>query len=202
MAPVELISFAGRKAHRHKSLHWNTRPFVPPNLHKAMHAVVGAVISLPAQLLKQPLGRSPLAMRQLGFLLQYAGQNRDPFAQLRHRLHQTLILELGLLSADHLAHRGARYRQQPHDLLDRTPLLEIGASYLANQIHANHPPIASKAATAQGRKLPHVQKRGLELEAKTALQGVTIASEFTICDRICAQPCISSFRSTDQGSLE
>ena len=107
-----------------------------------MHAVVGAVVAAPAQLLEQALGRATLPPRQLGFLLKNLGQNLDPLAQLGRRLHAALILELGRLTADDLAHRRARHRQRPHDLLDRTSLLEIGATYLANLVHANHPPKA------------------------------------------------------------
>jgi hypothetical protein len=36
-------------------------------------------------------------------------------------------------------HRRARYRQRPYDLLDGAVLLKIGASYLPDLVHANHP---------------------------------------------------------------
>ena len=111
VAPVELVRLAGRKAHRHERLRRNPCPFVPPRLDEPVHAVVGAVIAAPTQLLEQPLGRSPLPPRQLGFLLQDLGQNLDPLAQLRRRLHAALVLELRRLAADHLAHRRARHRQ-------------------------------------------------------------------------------------------
>lgn len=52
VAPVELISFTRRKAHRHECLDRNPRPFIPPSLDKSMHAIVGAVIAGPAQLLE------------------------------------------------------------------------------------------------------------------------------------------------------
>ena len=100
-------------------------------LHEPVHAVVRAVIAAPAQLLEQTLRRAAFPPRQLGFLLQDLGQNLDPLAQLRRRLHAALVLELGRLAADHLAHRRARHRQRPHDLLDRTMLLEIGPPDLA-----------------------------------------------------------------------
>jgi hypothetical protein len=104
-----------------------------------MHAVVRAGVATPAQLLEQPLGRAPLPLRQLGFLLQDLRQNLNPVAKLRRRLNSSLVLELGLVATDDLAHRRARYRQRPHDLLDGAMLLKIGASYLANLVHANHP---------------------------------------------------------------
>jgi len=64
------------------------------------------------------------------------------------RLDVTLVLELGRLAADHLAHRRARHRQPPHDLLDRPVLLEIRAPYLPDQVHANHPPSPSQPTPA------------------------------------------------------
>ena len=65
----------------------NSGAFVAPSLDEPMHAVVGAVISAPAQLLEQPLGRAALPLRQLGFLLQDLRQNLDPVAKLRRRLN-------------------------------------------------------------------------------------------------------------------
>jgi hypothetical protein len=47
-----------------------------------MHAVVGAVISAPTQLLKQPLGRAAFPLRQLRFLLQNLRQSLNPIAEL------------------------------------------------------------------------------------------------------------------------
>src|SRR5258708_2910788 len=44
-------------AHRHIGMDRNAGSFVAPSLDEPMHAVVGAVISAPTQLLKQPLGR-------------------------------------------------------------------------------------------------------------------------------------------------
>ena len=46
------------------------------------------------------------------------GQNIDPLAELRSRLHSALILELRLVAPNDLAHRRPRHRQRPHDLLD------------------------------------------------------------------------------------
>ena len=140
MAPVELVRLARGKAHRHERLGRNPCPFVPPGLHEPVHAIVRTVIAAPAQLLEQPLRRAAFPPRQLRFLLQDLGQNLDPLAQLRRGLHTTLVLELGRLAADHLAHRRARHRQRPHDLLDRPMLIEIGPPYLPDNVHANHPP--------------------------------------------------------------
>ena len=146
-----------------------------------MHAVVRAVIAAPAQLLEQPLRRPALPPRQISFLLQDLGQNLDPFAQLRRRLDTALVLELGRLTADHLAHRRARYRQRSHDLLDRPVMLKIRAPYLANHVHANHPQKPFPADTRQKEGDADTQRqRGSQLDAKTAPQGVTIAREFTV----------------------
>ena len=139
VAPVELVRFARGKAHRHKCLGWNPGPFVPPAPDEPVHAVVRTLIAAPAQLLEQPLGRAALPPRQLGFPLQDLGQNLDPLAQLRRRLHATLILELSRPAADYLAHRRPRHRQHSHDLLDRTMLIEIGPPDLPDNVHANHP---------------------------------------------------------------
>ena len=139
VAPVELIRLARRKAHRHKRLRRNPRSFVPPRLDEPVHAVVRAVIAAPAQLLEQPLRRPPLTPRQLGFLLKHLAQNRDPLAELRHRLHAAFVFELGLLAADHPCAPSPAIPQAPHDLLDRQTLLKIGATDLADQVHADHP---------------------------------------------------------------
>ena len=78
VAPVELVSLARGKAHRHERLGRNPCPFVPPRLDEPVHAIVRAVIAAPAQLLEQTLRRAPLPPRQLRFLLQDLGQNRRP----------------------------------------------------------------------------------------------------------------------------
>ena len=131
----------------------NPGAFVAPSLGKPMHAVVGAVISAPAQFLEQPLGRAALPLRQLGFLLQDLRQSLDPLAELGRGLHPALVLELGLVPADDLAHRRARNRKRPYDLLDRPALLEISASNLADLVHANHPhqPFPADQGQKEGR---------------------------------------------------
>src|SRR5258708_1280954 len=60
-----------------------------------MHAVVGAVISAPAQFFKQTLGRAALPLRQLGFLLDDLRQNLDPVAKLRRGLNSPRRLQEG-----------------------------------------------------------------------------------------------------------
>ena len=47
VAPVELVGFPRRKAHRHIGMSRNPGTFVTPGLDEAMHAVVRAVISAP-----------------------------------------------------------------------------------------------------------------------------------------------------------
>ncbi len=76
VAPVELVGFPGREAHRHIGMDRNPSVFITPSLNEPMHAVVGTVISAPALLLEQPLGRAALPLRQLGFLLDDLRQNR------------------------------------------------------------------------------------------------------------------------------
>jgi hypothetical protein len=128
MAPVELICLAWREAQRNISLDRNPRLLSPPSLGKPMHAIVRTVIAAPAQLFEQALRRAAFPPRQLGFLFQNLGQNADPLAKLRRRLHVAFILELRRLATDHLAHRRTRYRQPPHDLFDRSMLLKIRSS--------------------------------------------------------------------------
>ena len=139
VAPVELIRFPGRKAHRHIGLGRNSGALVAPSLDEAMYAVVGAVIAASAQLLEQALCRTAFPPRKMNFLLQNLDQNRDPFAKLGRRLNFALVFVLGLVATHDLAHRPARHRQGAHDLIDRTVLLKIGAAYLADQVHADHP---------------------------------------------------------------
>src|SRR5476649_2205666 len=134
--------------------------FVAPSLHKPMHAVVGTVISAPTKFLEQALGRAALPLRQLGFLLDDLRQNLDPVAKLRRGLNSPRVLELSLVAADDFAHRRARYRQGAHDLLDRAVLLKIGASYLADQVHANHPPSPSRPGRPKERMLTEDVREG------------------------------------------
>ena len=136
----------------------NADSLITPGLHKAMHVVVRPTISLSAQFFEQSLGRAAFAAGELGFCLQYPFENIKPFAQLRHRLHRTLICELGLLTADDLAHRRARFRKEPNDLLDRAVSLKIGTSYLANQIPGNHALVLFRSTKGQRKRtLPHDQ---------------------------------------------
>ena len=139
VAPVELVGFPGREAHRHKGVRRNPGAFVAPALGEPMHAVMRAVISAPAQFLEKPLGRATFPSWQLGFLLQNLRQNLDPLAELRRRLNLPRVIELRLVAPNDLAHRRARHRKRAHDLLDRPLLLEIGAPNLADLVHANHP---------------------------------------------------------------
>src|SRR5260221_12654449 len=159
VAPVELVGFPGREAHRHVGMDRNPDAFVAPGLDEPMHAVVGAVISAPTQLLEQPLGRAALPLRQIGFLLQDLRQHLHPVAKLRRGLNFAHIFEIGLVAADDLAHRRARHRQRPHDLFDGATLLKIGATYLADQVHANHRHKPSRPIGPKGRMLTqHVRR--------------------------------------------
>ena len=171
VAPVELISFARGKAHRHERLRRNPCPFVPPRLDEPMHAVVRSVIAAPTQLLEQPLRRPPLAPWQLRFLLKHLAENRDPLTELRHRLHAAFVFELGLLAADHPPHRRPRYRKPSHDLLDRQTLLKIGTTDPADQVHTNHPRTPSPATSGQREGIVTERQRGSELDAKLPLRG-------------------------------
>jgi hypothetical protein len=58
-------------------------------------------------------------------------------------------------------------------------LLEIGAPYLADLVHANHPISPSQPTEAKGEDADTQRQRGSLLDAKIAPQGVIIASEFT-----------------------
>src|SRR5271154_1021630 len=172
VTPVELVRLARGKAHRYERLGRNPCPLVPPDLHEPMHAVVGAIIAAPAQLLEQALRRPTLAPGQFRFLLQDLGQNLDPLAKLRRRLHAALVLEHRLLPADHPANRRPRHPKRTHDLLDGPVLLEMGAPNLADLVHANHPPKPFPAA--QGSKegtLAHSYRGGQAWTRKSPLRG-------------------------------
>src|SRR5882762_3377779 len=93
--PVELVGLPRREAHRHIGMDRNAGSFVAPSLDEPMHAVVGAVISAPTQLLKQPLGRTAFPLRQLRFLLQNLRQSLNPIAEFGRGLNPALVLELG-----------------------------------------------------------------------------------------------------------
>src|SRR5580704_5505259 len=120
-----------------------------------MHAVVRAVISAPTKLFEQPLRRTALPLRQLGFRLENLRQRIDPNAKLRRRLNVPSVFELGSEASDHLANRRPRHRKRPHDLLDRETLFEIGAPYLPDLVHAKHPHPSFPADQAQRRTLTH-----------------------------------------------
>jgi hypothetical protein len=83
----------------------NPGVFIAPSLNEPMHTVVGTVISAPAQLLEQPLGRAALPLRQLGFLLDDLRQNLDPVAKLGRGLNSPNVLELRRMASDDLAYR-------------------------------------------------------------------------------------------------
>src|ERR1700682_6737396 len=138
----------------------NAGVFIAQSLDEPMHAVVGAVISAPAQFLEQALGRAALPLRQLGFLLDDLRQILDPVAKLRRGLDFPRVFELSLVAANDLAHRRARYQQRAHDLLDGALLLKIGTSYLANQVHANHPPSPSRPTRPKERMLTEDVRKG------------------------------------------
>ena len=75
-----------------------------------------------------------------------------------------------------LAHRRARYRQRPHDLLDGTMLLKIGASNLADLLHANHPQSPSRPSRAKGKDADTTRQKGSELDAKIPLRGSLLSA--------------------------
>ena len=105
VAPVELVGFPRREAHRHIGMHRNPDAFIAPSFDEPMHTVVGAVIAAPPQLLEQSLRRPAFPLRQLGFVLQNLRQNLDPIAKLGRGLNPALVFELGLLATHDLAHR-------------------------------------------------------------------------------------------------
>ena len=151
VAPIVLVRFARRKAHRHIGLCRCPSPFAAPGFGIAVHAVVRAVIAATPQRLEQALRRAPLTPRQLGFSLQDLDQILDPRPQLGRWLRspRRISERRRLRAPDDFADRRPRNRQRPHDLLDRTPLLEIGTAYLANQVHAYHPQKTFPAANRQ-----------------------------------------------------
>jgi hypothetical protein len=149
VAPVELKGFAGRESQRHKRMRRSPGALVTPSLGEAMHAVVRAVVAAPAQFLEQTLRRPALPSGEIALLLQDLRQDIDPRAELRHGLHATLILELGLVAPNDLAHCRPRDRQRPHDLLDRKTLLKIRAPNIAEHVHGHHPPKPFPATRGQ-----------------------------------------------------
>ncbi len=180
VAPVELVGFPGREAHRHIGMHRNSGAFVAPSLDEPMHAVVGAVISAPAQLLEQPLGRAALPLRQLGFLLDDLRQNLDPVAKLGRGLNAPRVLELSLVAADDLAHRRARYRQRAYDLLDRSAAAQNRRVVSGRSGPRQSSPQALPGPSGpKGRTLTHTSGGGRNWTRKAAPQGVIIACEFT-----------------------
>ena len=192
VAPVELVGLSRRKAHRHIGLRRNPRAFVAPGLDEPVHAVVGAVIAASAQLLEQTLRRAALPPRQAVFLLQDLRQNLDPIAQLGRRLDAALVFELGLVSADDFAHRRARYRQRADDLLDRAPLLKIGAPDIADLVHANHPRQPFPADQGQRKDADTSRQRGRNWTRKSPLRGSILQAILHAQCRNPAQPLVET----------
>ena len=63
VAPVELIRFSRRKAHRHIGLRRHPRAFGAPSPDEPVYAVVSTIISASAQLFEQTLCRATLPLR-------------------------------------------------------------------------------------------------------------------------------------------
>src|SRR5450432_1703755 len=140
--------------------------------------VVLALTAFSTKLLEQPLRRTALPLRQLGFSLENLRQRLDPNPELRRRLNVPSVFELGSEAADHLANRCPRHGKRPHDLLDRTALFEISAPYLANLLHAKHPHPSFPADQGQRKGRSHTGQKGSLFDAKEAPQGGVIASNF------------------------
>src|SRR5271169_5765063 len=179
VAPVELVGFPWLEAHRHISMGGNSGPFLTPELCEAMHAVVRAVISAPTKLFEQPLRRTALPLRQLGFRLENLRQRIDPNAKLRRRLNVPSVFELGSEASDHLANRRPRHRKRPHDLLDRETLFEIGAPYLADLVHPNIPIRPSQPTRPKGRTLTH-RSEGVVIGRESSPSGGHYCKRFWI----------------------
>ena len=92
--PVELVGFARRKPQRdeYRAL---LRLLATPLAHVTLHAVVGALVTLGAQELKQPLRRQPLACRTLAVRLQHRVEPSNKGPEPRLRLNLALVAKLG-----------------------------------------------------------------------------------------------------------
>src|SRR5258707_7704932 len=71
--------------------------------------------------------------------------------------------------------------QRPHDLFDGATLLKIGATYLADQVHANHPHKPSRPIGPKGRMLTQHVRRGRNWMRKCPSGG-------HYCARFCTRP--------------
>jgi len=78
MTPVELISLAGIEPQRNEGLRWRSRAIGAPRLHKAMDAVVGAIVTSPSQFFEQPDCRTTFASRQFFLGFENRRQRLDP----------------------------------------------------------------------------------------------------------------------------
>ena len=137
-----------------------------------MHAVVRAVVSAPTQFFEKPLRRAALALGQIGLRFQNLRQSLNPLAELRRRLNVPSVLELCLVASDDLADRRARHRKRPHDLLDRPPLLEIGASKSRRSCPRQPSPSALPGRSGpKGRTLTHNVGGGRYWTRKPPLRG-------------------------------
>src|SRR5690606_1950564 len=142
VAPVELVSFPGRKTQRHIGRGCRLRALTAPATSIAPDSVITPTIAKTAKLLIDPDQRQPFA-RGLAFIdQQQTIQLCLPRTDGRQGLGLPLIGKARLTRPDDLAHRVARNMELTLDLLDGLALHEICPTNPCNRIHALHPPTA------------------------------------------------------------
>ena len=139
MAPVELVGFTRREAQRDIGCRQRWTTFGLPALRIAPHRVIAAFVALTAQRLEYPHQRQALTRRLVLVRCQQLVEFPRPRSQLRAGLAIALVAKLRRLRTHNLANHLARDLQLPANRLDRLLLNEIGATYLCNRLHNQHP---------------------------------------------------------------
>jgi len=146
VAPVELADLAGRESQGNEGLCEGRAGFVSlPALNKALHAVIGAEISLGLQPLEQAACGAALGFGQQAFGPQPVLQALLEGAQPGRVLLEPAIDRLGLGPAV-FANRRAGQVQVTRDRADALLAHRTAKSNFGNQIHDQHPRFSSSNA--------------------------------------------------------
>ena len=176
----ELVGFPGRKAHRDVGLDRNRARSSRQALTNRCTLSWAPSYPRPRSSSNSRWVERRSRFGSLASCSRISVRTSTQIAKLGRGLDRALVLELGPVTADDLAHRRARYRQRPHDLLDR-----LGAAQNRRVVSGRSGPRQSSpksfpALRAKGKDADTGRQEGSDLDAKITPQGVVIAREFTV----------------------
>ena len=139
VAPVELVSLAGRKAQRHIGSRRCRGAIALPPERIPPNRIVAARITTPSQILENPEQRQPFAARLRLIARQQRIEIILPRSNPRQRLVPASVAEFRLRRTHNLPHDLPRNPQVPADLLDLLALRKIRPPNSRNRLHHQHP---------------------------------------------------------------